>query len=410
MMRALFSGVSGLRNHQMRLDVIGNNIANVNTIGYKSSRVNFQELFSQTIQGASAPTEDRGGTNPQQIGLGMKVGSIDTLHNQGNLQVTGKSTDLAIQGDGFFVLKRGERSAYTRAGTFDRDASGYLVNPTNGLRVQGWTATNGVLPARDSESMSDIIIPVGQTINASATTSVTYGNNLDASTAIGDSFTAPVDVYDSLGNAHTISFEFTKTAVAPPAHTWDWEVTDPGGNPIGDGTVEFDTTGAFSAQTVNTAINWTPSGADPIAITPDLSHLSQFASETTIQAIDRDGYPMGTLENFTIDSKGVVTGSYSNGLTQTLAQVALAAFSNPGGLFRAGENLYMESNNSGLPQIGEANSGGRGGIAPGNLEMSNVDLAQEFTNMVVTQRGFQGNSRVITSADKMLEELVNLKR
>jgi len=405
MMRALFSGVSGLKNHQIRLDVIGNNIANVNTIGYKASRANFQELFSQTISGASAPTDDRGGTNPQQIGLGMKIGSIDTLHSQGNLQVTGKSTDLAVQGDGFFVLKQGERYAYTRAGTFDRDAVGYLVNPTNGLRVQGWMATDGTLPARDAEGLTDIMIPVGQTIEARATDLVLFANNLDAA---GGTFTTSVDVFDSLGNIQSITMEFTKQPFAGGNHVWDWTARWNGGS-VGTGVVEFDSTGSLVDSSGQ--ITFTPTnGADSLTIDPDFSALTQFASDTTVQAVGRTGYPMGTLEGFTIDSTGVITGSYSNGLTQTLGQVALAAFSNPGGLFRAGENMYLESNNSGLRQIGEASSGGRGSIAPGNLEMSNVDLSQEFTDMIITQRGFQGNSRVITAADKMLEELVNLKR
>ncbi len=408
MMRSMFAGVSGLRTHQFRMDVIGNNIANVNTVGFKASRVTFQEIFSQTLRGASAPREGRGGTNLQQVGLGCALSSIDVLHTQGNLQMTQKTTDLAVQGAGFFVLSDGTRLVYTRAGNFDIDAAGYLVNASNGLRVQGWMATAGTFPVKDRNNLTDVRIPVGQAIPARATDRVAYGGNLDARAAEGDIFVTSVDVYDSLGRAHSMTVTFEKTA---NPNEWKWTVSGlPNLVPGTDwGTITFTTSGTFQAQTGG-PVQFQADGADASSITLDFGSLTQYAASYTVAESERNGYRMGSLETFTIDSTGKVVGVYSNGLTQEIAQVALATFNNPGGLMRMGENLLAESNNSGLPQLGEAGTGGRGMIAPGALEMSNVDLAQEFTAMIVTQRGFQANSRVITTTDEMLQELVNLKR
>jgi flagellar hook protein FlgE len=404
MMRSMFAGVSGLRNHQIRMDVIGNNIANVNTVAFKSGRVNFQDIFSQTIRGASAPTVTAGGTNPQQVGLGMAVAAIDTLHIQGNLQLTGKVTDVGIQGNGFFVLRSGGQYIFTRAGTFDQDAGGYLVNTSNGLRVQGWVTSSGVYPNKDESNLTDIQIPLGQNIPADATANVRYAYNLDAATSVGASRVSPVKVFDSLGMQHTVEITFTKTDI----NEWDWQAVA-GGAPVGAGTITFNTDGTVDTGVAG-AVTYNPPGTDPVNVAVDFSSVTQFASETTISAIERDGYPMGALEGFTIDANGVISGSYSNGLNQQLAQIGLASFSNPVGLIKRGENMYEESNNSGMRQVGEAGSGGRGRMAPGNIEMSNVDLAREFTEMIITQRGFQVNSRIITTSDEMLQELVNLKR
>ncbi len=404
MMRSMYTGVSGLRNHQIRLDVIGNNIANVNTVGFKRSRTTFQDIFYQTMRGASSPQGGRGGTNPIQVGLGMSVGSVDTIHSQGNLQTTGKMTDLAIQGSGFFILSDGDNTYFTRAGNFNRDQLGYLVNPSDGLRVQGWMASGGVFPALTEDNLTDIRIPIGETVGAKATTRIAYDQNLDAATTVGTGYLKPVQVFDSQGTTHTVTVTFTKTG----ANAWDWSA-EVGGVPAGNGTITFDTDGRFLNQTGGPVV-FDAGQAGNVTIDLDFSGVTQYAGSTTVQASERDGYPMGTLESFKIDANGVITGVYSNGQSQKLAQVALANFSNPGGLSKLGRNLYQESNNSGISQIGQAGTGGRGTIAPGSLEMSNVDLAKEFTDMIVTQRGFQANSRIITTSDEMLQELVNLKR
>lgn len=434
MMRSMFAGVSGLRNHQIRMDVIGNNIANVNTMGFKASRVSFQEVFNQTIRGASAPYGQRGGTNPQQVGLGMTVASIDTFQTQGNLQLTGKMTDLAIQGNGFFIMNQDGKRVYTRSGNFDLDSDGYLIDPGSGMRVQGWTADSaGVLPVRDENHLSDIRVPVGQPIAAMATSQVAYSGNLDGSAPIYDAanpdprstWATSVDVYDGKGQSHPISITFRKAA----ANQWSFIIAPSesaltvGGagltpttppDPAGvTGTITFNPDGSFSATApspIALHFDTTTLGNGTFDTTLDLSKVTQYASKPTASATSRNGYPMGALETFTIDASGTITGVYSNGLTQTIGQVGLANFSNPAGLLKMGANVYSESNNSGLKQIGEPGTAGRGVIAPGSLEMSNVDLSQEFTNMIITQRGFQANSRIITTSDEMLQELVNLKR
>jgi flagellar hook protein FlgE len=411
MMRSMFSGVSGLRNHQIRMDVIGNNIANVNTIGFKGSRVNFQDILSQTIQGAAAPQNNRGGTNPMQVGLGMAVASIDTIFTDGSTQTTGKQTDLALQGNGFFIVNDGAKSYYTRAGNFDFDTAGNYIVPGTGLMVQGWTGANGLI--NTNAAPGNIQIPVGQSMAPVATTGISYRNNLDADTAVGPAgaFQTSVPVYDSLGNQHNIQVTYTKTA----ANTWTWSVSesDPNISAItGLGTATFTASGVFSANNVVTPISLTLTNgaATPLGVNIDLTALTQYSDDMTLTGENDDGYASGSLTTITMDTSGVITGSFSNNRSLALAQVALATFNNPGGLIKASENKYEQSNNSGLAQVGTANSGGRGKLAPGSLEMSNVDLSAEFTNMIITQRGFQANSKIITTSDEMLQELVNMKR
>ncbi len=412
MMRSLFAGVSGLRNHQVKMDVVANNISNVNTAGFKAGRVTFSEMFSQNLSGASAPEDGRGGTNPMQIGLGSNIAGIDTLQGQGSLQTTGNDTDMAIEGEGFFILSDGEGAVYSRSGAFRPDAEGYLVD-AGGRIVQGWMGEGGNLPITDATSLENVRIPVGETIGARATTRVAYRNNLDSDAEVGDEWTTPIEVFDSKGTRHSIGVTFTKDA----ANQWSWSVaaedgaltvtTDPASPQI-----EFDEAG-FIAQEDHETGEITVSGidgADDIEVEVDFSGISQFSGASTVSATERNGAPMGTLESFMVDPSGVITGVYSNGRVQTLAQVGMAAFANPGGLVKAGNSVYMESNNSGIRQVGPAGTAGRGDIAPGSVEMSNVDLSAEFTEMIITQRGFQANSRIVTTSDEMLQELVNLKR
>ncbi|MFZ3172778.1 MAG: flagellar hook protein FlgE [Carboxydocellales bacterium] len=423
MMRSLFAGVSGLKNHLIKTDVIGNNIANVNTIGFKKSRANFQDMLNQSIRGASSPQGGRGGTNPQQVGLGVTLASIDTIQTQGNLQSTGKMTDLAVQGDGFFILSNGSENVYTRAGTLDLDRNGNLINSA-GLKVQGWLP-DAAGTISTTSALTGLSVIVGSSMPPKATTAATFANNLDASSAIPvvgppavAGYTHPiiVTVYDSLGVAHAVSLALENKG----ANTWEVTLTNvtgvavPGtlapGAPVN---VKFTPLGVYDpvASTAGPTVDFTPDGgANAVSVALDFTTLTQYAAETTARATDQNGNESGILRAYTIDTTGTITGAYSNGLTQTLGQVALANFSNPGGLVKEGENIFRKSNNSGEPDIGEASKGGRGSIAPGNLEMSNVDLSQEFTDMIVTQRGFQANSRTITTSDEMLQELVNLKR
>jgi len=668
MMRSLFAGVSGLRNHQVRMDVIGNNIANVNTIGFKASRVNFQEVFSQTIRSAARASGQRGGVNPMQIGLGMAVSSIDTLFTPGNLQLTNKNTDLAISGEGFFILDGGGGPLYTRAGLFDVDAEGYLSNP-DGLRVMGWmadefgkinpnsevqvlrirggeripaeatsqlvfgglfdrnagytstspleikitvydekgssypltysfihtagtdiwdytvkttsgaslsggttgqlvfdpttgklssstvtpltvtpsgvsplvitpdfslvgqvdtstpptvtadgqnptavlyangalagTATTVTLPPTGTVAVSlggtttaDLSItltrradgdwdyrvttttagatlandtgvvrfdpstgkflaasgdPVKVTVG-SASTNITlnwsgltqvgaavvtqdghpvqegngvippratevikFAQNLSAEAAAGTQVQTSTTVYDHKGVAHPVFVTFTRDA---SPNSWSYKITSPDFT-ISDGVgrVTFTTVGIYNAAppTLVQPFRFTPPGGKEVVVTPDFTAITQLSGSSTVEPDDslpteKKGYPAGFFKSFSLDASGVITVAYTNGLSKALGQIALASFANPGGLLKQGNNNYSESNNSGKGIAGAPGTSGRGILAPGSLEMSNVDLSQEFTSMIVTQRGFQANSRVITTSDEMLQELVNLKR
>jgi flagellar hook protein FlgE len=458
MMRSLYSGVSGLRNHQIRMDVLGNNISNVNTYGFKKSRVSFQDILSQTVSGAAAPTAEKGGVNPKQVGLGMNIASIDKIFTQGSLQTTGLNLDLAIQGDGFFILKRGEELFYTRAGAFGLDKNGTVVNPANGMRVQGWQAvkTGITYTINTTGDVEDIIVPIGGKDPARATENIKYKSNLNSETPLLPVGRAPtteerlnavvttnIDAYDSLGTVHRVTVEFSRVRGEP--NTWlvtasmegaevTLDVDGPNINTSNSIIMRFDNQGAPVSIEDNPEVPGAPSdiiaegrlaallnvtyiadGTTQVA-TLDLGAadeydgITQFASPTSTRAYEQDGFGLGYLENFTVDSSGVITGVYSNGNKAPIAQIAMATFTNPQGLTTEGDNNFRVTNNSGLPNIGAAETGGRGKITAGTLEMSNVDLAEQFTDMIVTQRGFQANSRSITTSDQMLQELLTLKR
>ena len=416
MLRSMYSGVSGLKVHQVKLDVIGNNIANINTTGFKTSRVTFKEMLNQTLQGASAPSVDVnvGGTNPQQIGLGVGVGSIDVDHTQGNLQPTGKTSDLAIDGNGFFVINNGEQSFYTRSGAMTLDDNGNLVNAANGYKMQGWVP-DGAGTISTNDTIQDVVIPIGSSMGAEATSEVSLGKNLNSEVSITtpeSQRTITIDVFDSLGAEHTVSAAFTKVV----DNEWGWTISDvTAATPSfsGSGIIKFDSvTGKIDPATASGTFTFTPDngGKIPNPINIDFSQVGQYAAPYTIDGIDADGYSKGELKSYSVNSAGIVTGNYSNGLRKPLAQLALASFNNPAGLSKESGSLYSASPNSGIAQTGAANNGGRGMILSGTLEMSNVDLAQEFTDMITAQRGFQANSKIITTSDQMLQDLVNLKR
>ncbi|MDR3161421.1 MAG: flagellar hook protein FlgE [Spirochaetaceae bacterium] len=466
MMRSLFSGVSGLQNHQTRMDVVGNNIANINTTGFKKGRVNFQDMLYQQLQGAARPTETLGGVNPKEVGLGMSIASIDTIHTQGSFQTTGVSSDLAISGTGFFILKEGDKAFYTRAGAFGLDNQGTLVNPANGMRVQGWMARelDGVQVLDVSRDVEDLVIPLGSKDPARATTAVNFACNLDkrfpeipedasALQVRQGTWSTTIKVYDSFGDEHILQVEFSKILDTP--NSWnaavvvDPEAEVPTNTAVGlgedapaageaaafvvnfsnDGTILSAVDGAGNlsggegtvimnvAYDVQTA---TP-GDDGALVRQEFAlnlgavggftnALTQYAEESSSKAVTQDGYGMGYLENFKIDQSGVITGVYSNGTSRSLGQVALASFANQGGLEKNGDNTYVVSNNSGPANIGPSSVAGKGKIIAGTLEMSNVDMAEQFTDMIVTQRGFQANSRTIQTADQLLQELLTLKR
>ncbi len=556
MMRSMFSGVSGMRNFQYELDVIGNNISNVNTVGFKGSRVTFQTALLQTLKAARAPQNNVGGTNPIQIGLGSQLATMDKVMTQGSFQNTGRKLDLAIQGDGFFVLSDGQGYYYTRAGALDVDMKGTLIHSSTGMKVQGWIAiqdpTTGQRYIDTNQPIGDIVISAGMTMPANATTSARMEGNLNSTSGImpfamtvtddngqqrtvrfvfsktntdfarqngpftenqsytwraydennnllgtsyivvnqfgrvvdsglsevvvapGASISIPssgelrfyesdspsnfvtakfespryvtaVEVYDTLGNPYSLYIEFIRLGQFQGIrNAWIWRVYTASGEPIRyidangqtsynntpyvGGVVDFNESGRLSTlygitwdeatQTFQVSdselrtIQFDAShmGDGTVTINLDLTSLTQFAGANSAAFTYQNGNALGTLQSFAINEAGQIIGTFSNGLTDLLGQVALAVFNNPAGLTEIGNSLYVPSANSGLAQIGAAGTGGRGTLIPGALEMSNVDLAEEFTKMIIAQRGFQANARVITTADTILGELVALRR
>jgi flagellar hook protein FlgE len=385
MLRSLFSGISGLRAHQQMMDVTGNNIANVNTAGYKTSQATFQDTLSQMVRSAGAPQNGAGGTNPAQVGLGVRLAGISTNFGQGAAQTTGKATDLMIQGDGFFVVKNGGESLYTRGGNFSFDSNGALTT-NSGQIVQGWTGVNGVVNAAGDPG--NIVLPMGATLAPTATKSITMSGNFSNEAAVGDIKEITTSVYDATGAATTMVLSMAKT----DADTWTMTLPD-------GSTADVDFVNGQATGTVTAG-----------GYTFNISALTQFSGTTEAKVTNHDGSAAGTLSSFTISSTGAIIGVFSSGLKQTLGQVALANFNNVNGLEKIGDSMFRTTVNSGLAQVGTPGTGGLGMMTSGALEMSNVDLAQEFTNLVIAQRGFQANSRVITTSDEILQELVNLKR
>jgi len=461
MMRSLYAGVSGLQNHQTRMDVIGNNISNVNTTGFKKGRVEFQDMLSQTMAGAARPTDEVGGVNPKQVGLGMNIASIDTIHTQGSMKTTGVMSDVAIQGDGFFILRAGNKQFHTRAGSFGLDENGTLVNPANGMRVQGWNAQTDEAGTfiNTAADVEDLVIPVGSKDPASATTEVELACNLDKRTPLipagataaetrEGTWSIDKTIYDNFGNTHTLRVNYTRVAgtqnqwqgeviVDPDSETPTNTLTNVGAEGNADNTfiATFSNLGTLESVTdpqgdlVNEGQLQVNVGFDVLEAAPEegeqvrqnfqltlgevgsvVDTMTQFAEKSSTKAFRQDGYPMGYLENYKVDQSGIITGVYSNGTNRVLGQIALSSFTNPGGLEKAGENTYVVSNNSGEARIGESGVAGKGKVIAGALEMSNVDLAEQFTDMIVTQRGFQANSKSITTSDQMLQELLTLKR
>ena len=599
LINSLFSGVSGLRNHQSMMDVIGNNIANVNTIGYKGSRVTFSDTFNQFIRFGSNPTENSGGTNTFQIGLGMKMNSVDRNWNQGTFERTGITTDLALQGSGLFVLKNNGETFYSRAGAFVFDANGNLVNPQNGAVIQGKVATaDGTIPP--GNNLEDIQIDTNLRLPAQATTEISWGGNLDSAatltrsenvqltgnlslnldpydasaspaqdeseysvtdtstvydpdgneytltvtytkiadgatsdfemtyeltdedenvistqedlalattagtgpnsgaqvvlmqfdndssdddptdtttTSIGElktigsldpldsanddtisngmtfadtvtgldflidalsvtsadnptTFSTAVDgnreptiingtltIFDSLSNGHTLTLQFTKLA----ENEWKWNASVPaesGSLQSNTGTISFNSDGSIASMSPNPpTVQFSPaSGAESEEIEFNFGEIGYFegitqtASSSVISALNQNGSAAASLSNLNVDQYGYVVGIFSNGQSRQLAQVLLATFPNRNGLISVGENMYQVSANTGDVLIAEPGENSGTTIQSGALEQSNVDLSEEFTKMIVAQRGFQANARVITTSDTLLQEITNLVR
>jgi len=424
------SGVSGLKAESDALSVTGDNIANVNTSGFKAQRAVFEDVLGHSILA---------GTSTGLPGSGVKVGDVQQMFTQGTLSNTGVSTDVALNGDGFFVVKGTvdgvSSNFFTRAGEFVIDKDGKLTN-TAGLKVQGYQANgDGTFAA----SLSDVSAPTAA-LPARATTAINITANIDSSAPViaaawdpqdpanTANFSTTMSVYDSLGNAHTADVYFRKTA----DNAWDYHVLVPGAdlNPpvvgnseIGAGALTFTTNGALDTESVTTAVSATFGGGATAAqaITLDfgtsiadggtgLDGTTQFAGPSNVSAQKQDGYASGDFSGVSVDGQGVVTGLYTNGEKIAMSQLGIAKFRSNDGLGRAGQNLWISTRESGTAAMGTAGSGGRGATTGGALEGSNVDLAAEFVSMIQHQRSFSANSKTITTADEMLQELISLKR
>lgn len=399
---SMFTALTALRSNQTRLEVISDNISNLNTSGFKTQRVLFADLLAQRVSSESTPTSEVGGINPSQVGMGVRVKSIDPLITQGSLNNTNNPYDFAIEGNGFFVLKD-QGQVFTRDGSFQVDSAGNVVHSGTGLRAQGWVAdTAGALAP--SGATSDLTIPVGLTMDAKATGSASLAGNLDAGAATGTTYTMSLQVFDSLGTAHMVDLAFTKSAT----NSWNWTGTSGGGS-AGSGTLTFDTSGRTAGTgTLNLPV--TGGGATPLTVTLELSPLTQLASASSVSMTNQDGFPPGGLQGISTNTNGVLTGLFTNGRTRVLGQFALGLFNNPSALLRTGNNQFQLSGASGVANIGEAGTQGRGQIRSGMLEQSNVDLANELTQVLVTQRNFQAAARLITTSDEMAQEIISIRR
>lgn len=428
MLRSMNSAITALSLHQVYMDTVANNLANVNTTAYKANRVDFKTQISQLQSVGNAPTAaaatpSLGGRNPMQIGLGVALGAITKVMTQGSLRATGRATDLAVQGNGYFIVDDSSQThAFTRDGAVDIGQDGKLTQIATGLHLMGWNLDPTTNLIDTTGPLTAINVP-SSAGNARATTQAKMSGNLNSQAAAAATVDMTIAVYDSLGTPHNITVQFTHGAVG--SNVWTPAITGVYANPpytaaptvtISTGTLQFDAQGQLTAplapaNTFNLNLTLNNGATTPQAIALDATDVTQLATTSNVSQVSQDGLAPGTLTGLSVVSDtGQVMGTYTNGLTQAIGQIALANFINPEGLLATGQNLYRPWLNSGDPQIGSAGTGAWGMIASGNLESSNVDLAQEFTNMITAQRGFQSNSRVITTSDEMLQELVNMKR
>jgi flagellar hook protein FlgE len=393
------------------LSAIANNLANLNTVGYKDAQVQFSDLFYQNLG-------TNGAGDPIQLGSGTAVGNTATFFTQGSVSPTGVATDVAISQDGFFVVQKNGVTSYTRAGNFTTDNTGNLVT-ADGEQVMGYPANNGVI--NTAQGLTPINLGTGTISPPTATGNVQITANLDATAANGASFPATVTVYDSLGASHVLTFTFTKTA----QNTWSYAVSIPGPdvgatNPVtvSSGTLTFDGNGNLLTPTGDVkGINITgfADGAKPLTFNWNLYQngaglLTQEAAASSTSSTQQDGTSSGSLQNFAIGDDGTISGTFSNGKTAVLGQLVLATFANEQGLSRTGNNDFQPTLASGQAVIGSPGTGGRGTLAGGSLESSNVDIATEFSNMIVAQRGFEANAHVVTTFDTIMQDTINLSQ
>lgn len=413
MFTSFSTALSALSAHATAVDVVGNNLANINTPGFKSSTVSFYDLVTQSL-GA--------GLGETQVGFG--VGRPITLRNfsQGAIQVSSGPLDAAIQGDGFLVLKGQQgQTVYSRGGSLIVDKSGNLLTG-KGYKVQGWSTTGGKLDT--TGPVADIIVPVGSTKPPVASTAFQFDLNLNAAASLGpppDSFRTSIEIFDSLGTSHVVSAAFTKSATP---NAWDYSITIPDADvaaPVAPltGTMQFDSNGKLASPDALTpfsfAITGLANGSSDINLKWDIYNgqiprITQYAQPSAVSANSQDGQPSAQLIRVGVGDGGRLLAQYSNGVQSAVGQIAMASIRNPESLVAVGDSAFQLSERSALPAIGTSGTGGRGSILGGAIEASTVDIAREFTNLIIYQRGYQANTRVITTVDEISQETINLKR
>lgn len=410
-MAAFSIPLSGLAAASESLNVIGNNLANLNTDGYKDKSLDFASVFNQMI-GTS------GNGDPIQLGNGVQVAGTSANFSDGNVDSTGIDSNMALQGNGFFVVEGSSGVSYTRAGNFTVNSNGQLCTP-QGQLVMGYPATDGVVST--TSALAPIVVNQAAPIPASATTTFQTPANLNAGASVGTTFNSPITVYDSLGESHVLTVEYTNTA----PNTWSYNISlpaaDTGGTgsatQLASGTLNFNSSGVLTSPTGTVAgidITGLADGAADMKMAWNLNGsdgspaITQQATASAAGATTQDGFASGTLSGYTVDSNGVVEGQFSNNQTRALGQVAIASFANQQGLKQTGGSDYQATFASGPAVIGQADAGGNGTITGGAVEQSNVDLATEFANMIVAQQGYEANAKVLTTLNQVSQAILQV--
>lgn len=433
MEQSLIAAVSGIAADQTYLDVIGSNVANSNTTAYKSQSAQFTDLLAEQVAGASAPVAggQSGGINPIAVGAGVRIGAVSSNQSQGAIQATNVPTDVAIQGSGFLVAQQFGQTMYTRDGNLTLDANGNLTTQSGAL-IQGWMAnTQGTINA--NAPTGPLTIPTNTTMPATPTTQMTLGGNLPAWSGTGTAtpVNSTINAYDALGNV--VPVDLTFTPVTGKANTWTVQgtVTDPAGATTQlwttPPTITFGTTTGQIASVTGATTNSDGSLSLPVQNMPSTyafpasdtwniqfpnpaspGAVTQYSGQQSLTVTGVDGYSSGTLSGYSVGSDGVITGSFSNGKTLAIGQIALAQFSNPGGLASQGNLMYIQSSNSGQPTVGVAGTGGLGSLVGGALEGSNVNLSSQLTDLIVAQEAYQANTKVVSTTAANLNALAQM--
>ena len=407
MIKSMDAAVSAIKANQSKLDTTANNIANVNTVGFKKSRTVFSTLLNSTIRTASGATANRGGINPSSVGSGVQVSSIDTIHTQGVLSPTGRGLDLGIQGSGFFTVTDGVQNYYTRNGAINQSPLDGSLALSNGMRLLGYPIdASGKVDK--SGGLVPITIPTGTDVVVKETENVQFTGNISSSAAVGEEVSIPFTSYDSIGTKHNFTMKLTMTNNGA-----DWEVVNSDGLPVngGTGTLKFDTNGNVDAASITGGpVTLSPIGAEPMSLNLDFSKVSRVDKATDFSMKSQDGMAAGTVQGVSVTNGGNVTVTYSNGMTKDIAALGIATFDNPAGLLAEEDSLFSATQNSGEVVMVAGGESTKAQVVAGYLEGSNVDVSEELTDMIKTQRAYQMATKVITTSDEIVQELNNLKR